>query len=119
MLILDTHVVLHSLTGDLTARERRQVGSHAWSIAAITLWEIAKLAELGRIEVDLEDPELRRVLSGLHVWPITFDICRKTLELDFEGDPADELIAATSIVQKIPLLTRDRKMRDSKLVPIA
>jgi predicted nucleic acid-binding protein len=35
------------------------------------------------------------------------------------GHPADKLIAATSIVHKIPLLTRDRRIRDSRIVPLA
>jgi PIN domain nuclease of toxin-antitoxin system len=39
--------------------------------------------------------------------------------LDFDSDPADEIIAATSLVHRVPLMTRDRKMRRSKLVPIA
>jgi PIN domain nuclease of toxin-antitoxin system len=39
--------------------------------------------------------------------------------LDFTGDPADELIAATSVVHAVPLLTRDKQIRKSKLVPIA
>jgi predicted nucleic acid-binding protein len=34
-------------------------------------------------------------------------------------DPADELIAATSIVHRLPLVTRDKKIRKSKLVPLA
>ncbi len=38
-------------------------------------------------------------------------------KLDFKSDPADELIAATSIVYQVPLVTRDKKMRRSKLVP--
>jgi PIN domain nuclease of toxin-antitoxin system len=39
--------------------------------------------------------------------------------LDFKSDPADELIAATSVVERIPLLTRDKRIRKSKLVPLA
>jgi hypothetical protein len=31
----------------------------------------------------------------------------------------DEIIAATSIVEKIPLLTRDRKLLKSRLTPLA
>jgi PIN domain nuclease of toxin-antitoxin system len=72
------------------------------------LWEIAKLAQLGRIEVDLEDAEVVRVLSRVHVWPLTREIARVSTELDVAGDPADELIAATSVVHKVPLVTRDR-----------
>lgn len=35
------------------------------------------------------------------------------------SDPADELIAATSLVHNVPLLTRDAKLRRSKVVPLA
>jgi PIN domain nuclease of toxin-antitoxin system len=34
-------------------------------------------------------------------------------------DPADQLIAATSVVHGVPLLTRDRTLRRSKIVPLA
>jgi predicted nucleic acid-binding protein len=43
----------------------------------------------------------------------------QSTSLDFRSDLADELIAATSIVYRAPLLTRDRKLRASKIVPIA
>jgi PIN domain nuclease of toxin-antitoxin system len=39
--------------------------------------------------------------------------------LDFKSDPADELIAATSLTYRVPLLTRDARIRTSKLVPFA
>ena len=35
------------------------------------------------------------------------------------SDPADQLIAATSSVQRIPLVTRDWNIQNSKIVPIA
>jgi len=38
--------------------------------------------------------------------------------LDIRGDPADELIAATSIVHNVPLMTRDRAIHTSKMVPL-
>ena len=44
MLNLDTHVLLHALGGNLTPRERRLLQEDTWSISAIVLWEIAKLA---------------------------------------------------------------------------
>ena len=58
-------------------------------------------------------------MSRLQVWPIDLAVARASTRLDFRGDPADELIAATSIVHEIPLLTRDRRMRRSKIVPLA
>jgi PIN domain nuclease of toxin-antitoxin system len=118
MLNLDTHVLLHALAGELTPREVSLLQRDSWSIASIVLWEIAKLAELGRIEVDLDDPELVRTITALHIWPLSLDVCRAISQLDFRGDPADEIIAATSLVHRVPLVTRDRRIRASRTVPI-
>jgi PIN domain nuclease of toxin-antitoxin system len=119
MLNLDTHVLLYALTGHLTRREETLLSRDVWCISAIVIWEIAKLAELGRIEVDLDHPELIRTLARIHTWPLTLDICRAIRGLDFDGDPADEIIGATSIVHGVALMTRDRRIRRSKRVPLA
>ena len=119
MLNLDTHILLHAVAGRLTAREARLLGNNPWSISGIVLWEVAKLAQLKRIEVDLEDPGVLRVLSSIQVWPITPEIAQASTRLVVRVDPADELIAATSLVHNVPLLTRDRKLLASKRVPLA
>lgn len=118
MLNLDTHILLGALAGELTRREHELLAREPWSIAAIVLWEIGKLAELGRIEVDLDDPELVRTLARIHLWPLTLDVCRAIRTLDFRGDPADEIIAATSLVHRVPLVTRDARIRRSRRVPL-
>ena len=119
MLNLDTHILLHALGDELAPAEARLLSGDAWSICPIVLWEIGKLAELGRIEVDLEDPDLQRALARIHVWPITLEVFRALGTLDFRGDPADELIAATSVAYRVPLITRDRRIRRSRRVPVA
>ncbi len=119
MLNLDTHIVIFALTGALRRRERELLSENNWSISAIVLWELAKLAELGRLALDLDDVEVVRTLQRLHVWPIDLEVARRSTRLDFDGDPADQLIAATSIVHRLPLLTRDRSIRGSKVVPLA
>ena len=119
MLNLDTHILLHGLAGSLSAPENELLRSTPWGISAIVLWEIAKLAGLGRIEVDLDTPELTRALARVHVWPLDLPVCRAIRTLDVRGDPADEIIAATSLVHRAPLVTRDRRLRRSKLVPLA
>ena len=67
MLNLDTHVLLHAVGGKLTAREERLLRADRWSISAIVIWEMAMLAQLRRIDLDLENPEVSRVLGALHV----------------------------------------------------
>ncbi len=119
MLNLDTHILIFALADRLSPREGRILKSEPWSISAIVYWELAKLSDIGRIELDLEEAEVRRVLSRIHVWPIDLDVCRAIRKLDFRGDPADELIAATSLVHEVPLVTRDRRIRGSRVVPLA
>src|SRR5437764_5323712 len=119
MLNLDTHILLYAVAGELTPAERRVLRGDAWSISAIVLWEIAKLAQLGRIEVDLDDRQVVRALRSVHVWPITTEIARASTQLDVRGDPADELIGATSVIHEVPLVTRDRALRRSRRIPHA
>jgi PIN domain nuclease of toxin-antitoxin system len=119
MLNLDTHILLYALTDDLTRREAALLSRDTWSISAIVLWEISKLGELGRIELDLEQPQLVRTLARIQIWPLTLDVCRAIRGLDVRGDPADEIICATSIVHGVPLVTRDQRIRRSKRVPLA
>lgn len=119
MVNLDTHVLVFALEGTVTPKERRVLAANTWSVSAIVFWKLAKLAQLGRIDVDLEDAEVIRVLSRIQVWPLDLAVALQSTRLDFASDPADELIAATSVVHKVPLLTRDRRMRASKVVPLA
>ena len=119
MLNLDTHILVFSLTGALRAGERAALSETRWSISAIVLWELAKLIQLGRVDMDLDDRQIARVLNRLHVWPIDLDVARVSVNLDFRGDPADEIIAATSVIHNVPLITRDRIIRQSRMVPLA
>lgn len=119
MLNLDTHILVFALIGDLKGRERALLEENEWSISGIVPWELAKLVQLGRVEVDFDDREVARTLDGIRLWPIDFSIARMSTQLDFRGDPADELIAATSVVHDVPLLTRDATILRSNLVPLA
>jgi PIN domain nuclease of toxin-antitoxin system len=116
---LDTHILIFALAGKLRSKERRRLDEETWGISGIVLWELAKLVELRRIDLNLADRSVRRVLESLHVWPIDLEVAVISTKLDFGGDPADQLIAATSVVHDVPLLTRDRRIRRSKVVPLA
>jgi PIN domain nuclease of toxin-antitoxin system len=119
MLNLDTHIVVLFLAGELSPKEYRCIVDNELIISDIVLWELAKLVRLGRISLDLSSSEFRSFLSAVSVIPISLEIAQRSTQLDFSSDPADEIIAATSVVEKMPLLTRDSRIRASRIVPLA
>ena len=118
MLNLDTHILLHALQGTVTAREKALMAKHRWGISSIVLWEIATLYRRHRITLSPDHPLLVNALAQLEIWPISRQVCLNIAALDFRSDPADELIAATSLTYRVPLLTRDKKIRASKVIRI-
>jgi PIN domain nuclease of toxin-antitoxin system len=117
MLNLDTHILIKALEGNVTPHERSVLTEDPeWSISAIVLWEITKLNRLGRLRYGLDHEPLAAALDQVHVWPITRQVCLNLRALDFKSDPADEIIAATSLTHQVPLLTRDSRIRKSRAV---
>ena len=119
MLNLDTHILVFALSGALTPAEQKVLAAQKWGVSDIVFWELSMLIRRGRITLDLGDPVVKAALGQLHVWPITLEIANTIRALDFTSDPADELIAATSLCHRIPLVTRDGHIRKSKVVPLA
>ena len=119
MLNLDTHILLFLLTDQLLPDEWSVIERETLGISSIVLWEIEKLRRLDRIPFGLESRELRDLIERCRQWPIDLEVAERSTRLDFRSDPADEIIAATSVVYAAPLLTRDSKLRSSKMVPLA
>ena len=119
MISLDTHIVISALTDQLRSDEKSLMERHSWAISPMVLWEIAKLAQLKRIGLNLDAPNVVRQIEKLDILPIDLRVARTSTQLDFNSDAADEIIAATSIVYGVPLVTRDRTIRNSKMVPLA
>jgi PIN domain nuclease of toxin-antitoxin system len=119
MLNLDTHIVVKMLLGGMTRVEENLLADSQLSISAMVIWEISKLRQLGRIELAVESNEFAEFLDNVVLWPIDVRVALVSTQLDFRSDPADEIIAATSIVHGIPLVTRDERILASKVVPLA
>ncbi len=120
MLNLDTHILIKAFDGSLRSHERNVLTADPeWTISAIVLWEIATLHQLRRIEYGLDNDAFAAAVDRVQVLPITRQVCLKVRVLDFQSDPADEIIAATSLTHNIPLLTRDSRIRKSKIVKLA
>jgi PIN domain nuclease of toxin-antitoxin system len=91
-------------------------------VSDISLWEVATLVSLGRLEVTMP---LREWLENaaapplVQRCPISPAVAAAVAALpnDFHRDPADRLIVATAQVHGATLLTRDKRIVGAKLVP--
>ena len=127
MILLDTHV-LYWMANDSkrlsrrareTIREARQERHAGIAIATITVWELAWLAQNGRIELSVSvESFVRELVARVILRPVTPEIAALSVRLpnEFPKDPADRLIAATSMVEGMRLVTADARIRQSKVV---
>ena len=124
--VVDTHVIIwdqldpHRLS--LKAKKALAIAdeSHQIILCEISLWEISILMKKKRLMIDLPYLEFidallqtkKYVLQG-----ISPDIAFIASETDIDNrDPADRIIAATSIVLGLPLISADRFMQQSPSV---
>ena len=129
-LLLDTHILLWWLTGEgplqpsqVAALETAEAHDEQLGIAAITLWEIAKLCEHGRIVLSTTPDALLEHIEAhtrITVLPLDGRIALESTRLGprFHRDPADQLIAATARVHGLRLVTADQRIRTSGTVTV-
>lgn len=128
MILLDTHILIWLLIAPekLSSKARRAIlaarKSGPLALSAISLWEIAWLAENRRIAIDVSvESFVKKCASYVEVLPITPEIavCSVQFPDSYPKDPQDRLIGATAIVEGIRLLTHDTRIVSSGLVPLA
>lgn len=126
MILADTHVVVWlALEPSRISRkagaliEQTRQGSAGIAISDITLLEIAMVESKGRIKLDTSlEAFLSEIEARFVVLPITGRICVRALEFPaaYPKDPADRIIAATALVEGMPLITADKNIQRSKVV---
>ena len=130
-LLLDTHILVwwQIEPSRLTAAQTRALAhtreiNEQLGVAAITLWEIAKLVELRRLQFDQElDVVLRSIEQHplLRIVRLDAYVARESTLLGTamqKTDPADQLIVATARVHGLRLVTSDERIRRSDTVPV-
>jgi PIN domain nuclease of toxin-antitoxin system len=86
----------------------------------MTLWEVGTLAGRGRIQLGINlESFLQELEARFVVLPITSRACVRAMSFPttYPKDPADRIIGATALVEGLSLITADREIRRSKLVP--
>lgn len=123
MIVIDTHALLWWVGGkpELSVRAREVLDNRPIGIAAITCFEIAQLTERGRFELSREVTDWLEdvvALPQVAVMPLTMDVAITAGKLrDPLRDPIDRIIVATALHLGVPLVTKDRKIIDSGVVP--
>lgn len=86
-------------------------------ISAATVYELAYVVRQGRAILTVPREAFFATLrSGFRIVPVTADLALVAAGLEpFHGDPIDRLIAATAILENVPLITSDHKIRDSNV----
>ena len=124
MILLDTHVLVRYLMGDKKLGKRavatidRALPLDEVFVSAISFWEVAMLAQKGRLELDTTISAFRTltVRHGLQEEPVDGEVAISAAELpDSHADPADRMLVATAILRGLTLVTADEVLLDWKL----
>jgi len=121
--LLDTHALLWAVEGDerLGKEARRAVancGSDELSISDISLLEIAMLERKGKIVLARKVSDyLTDLQCRFMTLPIGGRIAAESMNLELDqADPFDRVLVATAQYHRLPLITRDRRIRDSEII---
>lgn len=125
MILLDTHVLIwmSSDPARLSSKARQRLmearRDSGLAIASITLWELAWLAENRRILYSGSvESFVRETISRVAVKSMSPEVVAVAAHLpeNYPRDPSDRLIGSTAIVEGMPLVTADEKIRNSGIV---
>lgn len=126
-ILLDTHAFIWAVDNQLhhfSASSQAQINvalqQQQLYLSAISLWEVAMLCAKNRIRFSLPtDDWLKQAITRSGIRLVALDISIATLSstLNIHGDPADRLIVASAICQKMRLCTQDAKILDFAAQP--
>lgn len=120
MILIDTHVLiwLAAQSREIPRSLRQRLdAADSILVSAVSCWEIATLASRGRIRLD-QPPQLwvseLQDDSRFSLVSLSPQMALSSGDLDasgFHGDPADRLIYATALHLRVPLATKDQRIR--------
>ena len=113
-LLLDTCALLWLASGspNISKEARRRIdNSFVVYVSPISLWEIARKVQKGKLQLPLEPPEwfarVRRQ-HNLTLLPLSDAVMFKAATLpEIHKDPADRFIIATALLNNLDVVTTD------------
>jgi PIN domain nuclease of toxin-antitoxin system len=113
--LLDTHVILWWLADDRVLSRRAHAfiadSENEFFVSAISVWEIAIKAQLGKIDADIDEIYPACVAAGLA--PLAFDLddAVEVAKLPpLHGDPFDRALVSQARCNGLRLLTSDNRL---------
>ena len=122
MIVLDTHILIWWITGDLTKLSEnatfainQELAGGEIIISSITAWEVAMLVAKDRIVISMDLDEWLSTIAQIEAvkfYAVENDIAVKSANLpgEFHKDPADRMIVATARKLGCSLVTADEKI---------
>jgi PIN domain nuclease of toxin-antitoxin system len=127
LILVDTHVVvwLAFAQDQISSRAKAAIDEarslrDGLAISDMTLWEVGTLASRGRIRLGIGlESFLQEIEARFVVFPISSHVCVRAMSFPttYPKDPADRIIGATALVEGLSLVTADREIHRSKLIP--
>ena len=121
--LLDTHILVwwgmndaHLSRAQSRVLDEIEHTGDAAGLSAISLRELAKMIQGGRLAVDTSLDLLIEDLGTsplIHIFPLTPAVAVASVQLgdDFPRDPADQIIVATARCHGLTLVTADERIR--------
>jgi PIN domain nuclease of toxin-antitoxin system len=121
VIVVDTHVIIwDALKPEMLSKNAKKDIKQANErdgilFCEISLWEIAMLVKKGRISIDTSFQNFIKLVFSSNKYQfqgITPEIAELSTQLleEVNKDPADRIIAATSLIHNIPLITKDSNL---------
>ena len=114
--LLDTHFLLWILVSSRRLRQFPWLERYRpWGVSPVSLLEVQMLSETGRLRLKERDitkalaNDLRFVIDE----PALAALVQRSLELSWTRDPFDRLLAAHSLVRRIPFCSLDSVMLEN------
>lgn len=121
LIVVDTHIIIwDALKPSQLSKKAKYAINKANKtdgilFCEISLWEISMLISRSKLTIETSYQEFIKLVTNsnnYHYQGITPEIAEKSTSLPDEvnKDPADRIIAATSIIKKAPLVTADKNL---------